>query len=237
MANGNTSSGGGSTSSGSPTASTIQQPPAPSTAAPQPPWQQYQMLKGALVLIDSSSSPATKVSVPFQYNPNTLTRTLTPRYYQQRKDAFTGPAAQTIGLTAQLESVIGMTDSLGILPLVAALELMINPTSAGLQAYATAINSNQLKAVPPFAPRLVFVWGPNRLLPVRLTSITVTETLFSNNLVPLVADVALNMELTPFEEATSTDFNYLLTNLQNLESWSQQVDSTPDIGVPVASIS
>ena len=53
-------------------------------------------------------------------------------------------------------------------------------------------------AVRPTVPVVLFVWGPGRILPVRVTSFSVEETLFSPSLYPIQATVSLGLEvLTP----------------------------------------
>jgi hypothetical protein len=213
---------------------------APATTSPapnQPPYAAIKLLKGAFVLINRLDA-SQKSTVPFQYNPETLTRSLTPRYYQSQGDRFTGPAAQSIDITARLEaSDNGGTGPYGILPQLAALELMINPTSSDLATYSRNVKSNKLQAVPPLAPRVLFVWGPSRVLPVRLNSMSVTETMFNNNLTPTIADVAVKMEIYPFEEATDADFQYIVNNLKNLErQQGQLVTAGVQIGVNPAGL-
>jgi hypothetical protein len=52
--------------------------------------------------------------------------------------------------------------------------------------------------VRPTVPVVLFVWGPGRILPVRVTSFSVEETLFSPSLHPIQATVTLGLEvLTP----------------------------------------
>lgn len=204
---------------------------------PQPPWNFVQLLKGALILIDRTNSQS-KITVPFQYNPNTLTRSLQPKYYQSQGDRYTGPAGHTIDVKVQLEgSADGGTSTNGILPQIAALELMINPKSADLTTYMQDMKSNKLKAVPPLAPRTLFVWGPQRVLPVRLTSISFTETMFNNNLTPMIADVGLKMEVYPFDQISDADYQYLFTYLQNLETLRSSLSTAGvNIGVTVSGL-
>ena len=212
--------------------------PATTSQAPtQPAYAAIKLLKGAFVLINRLNA-SQKSMVPFQYNPDTLTRSLAPRYYQSQGDRFTGPASQSIDLTARLEaSDNGGTDPNGVLPQMAALELMINPSSTDLSTYSQDVKSNKLQAVPPLAPRVLFIWGPSRVLPVRLNSLTVTETMFNENLTPVIADVAVMMELYPFEEASDADFQYIVNNLKNLErQQSNLVTTGVQIGVNPAGL-
>jgi len=210
-----------------------------STATVVAPYPPQNLLKGALIAtVRGAPNPSQTYVVPFQYNPQTLSRTLTPSYYRERSERFTGPAKQTIDVTVQLEASGSPDDALGngVLAYLAALEMMINPSSTDLETYVSDTQSNKMKAVPPLAPRSLFVWGPNRLLPVRLTSMTATEKLFGPNLSPIVADVALKMELYPFKEADDKDYQLLLTNLKLLETLRADVPTTgADLGVDVAS--
>ncbi|HWP42595.1 MAG TPA: hypothetical protein VNO14_05130, partial [Blastocatellia bacterium] len=61
-------------------------------------------------------------------------------------------------------------------------------------------------AVRPTVPVVLFVWGPGRILPVRVTSFSVEETLFSPSLHPIQATVTLGLEvLTPDVFKCQTD--------------------------------
>ncbi|HJX28587.1 MAG TPA: hypothetical protein VJ885_11780 [Thermoanaerobaculia bacterium] len=176
------------------------------------------LLKGALISI-SRSNPLAKIPVMFQYNPATLSRNLAPRYYQKRGDRFTGPATQSIDITVQLEaSDQPWISPVGILPQLAALEMMVNPASADLETYMTDLKSNKMQAVPPLAPRILFVWGPSRILPVQIKSIGVSEKMFNNSLTPMMADVTLKMEVYPFDQVSDDDYQYLLLYLKELEA-------------------
>ena len=208
-------------------------PQVAATADTTPPYPPAGLLKGALIAAPRSGSGASTV-VPFQYNPATLSRTLTPSYYQDSSERFTGPAKQTIDVTVQLEATASpevATDQ-GVLAYLAALELMLYPSSVALRIYVQNAKTNKMNAVPPLAPRSLFVWGPNRVLPVRLTSMTVTEKIFGPNLSPVVADVVLKMELYPFDEAGDKDYQLIMSNMQLLESLRGKVPTSGvDIGV------
>lgn len=198
----------------------------PVTGTPYPP---IGLLKGLLVGLNRETpSPLNTHLVPFQYNPDTLKRTLKPTYYTGNKDRFTGPASQSIDVTVKLEASRSAIEAqtVGVLPYLAALELMIYPDSTELDKYVQDTRSNKLKAVPPLAPRCLFIWGPGRVLPVRLTSVTVTEQLFSPQLSPVMAEVALSMEIYPFEEAQDTDYQLLLTHLKLQEGLRRVLEAT-----------
>jgi hypothetical protein len=63
-------------------------------------------------------------------------------------------------------------------------------------------------------PVVLFVWGAGRIVPVRVTGLTVTEKLYDTVLNPTHADVALSLDvLTPEEIAGAIEANKVLGNV------------------------
>jgi hypothetical protein len=211
-----------------------QNPPAPSisdvvapsgdvistTAQPQPPWTNP-LMSGALVRI-SRTNVLDKTLVLFQYNPETMTRSLEASYYNKSsRDLLAGPAKQTISLKIQFEASDQAWSSLtGVLPPLAGLEMMVNPSALDLVAYKLKLMSGSLKAVPPAAPRILFVWGPARVLPVFIKSLSIKEQMFNSLLTPMTAEVDLSLEVCPIKEASDTDFALLAVNLGLVQTLS-----------------
>lgn len=196
-----------------------------SATPPTPPWQQNQLLKGALVALNPKS-PQSKVTVPFQYNPLTLTRTLEPRFYRtggEENDRLIAPPNQNLDIDVEIEAVSRTldgsddTEQVGVLPHLAALELLIYPNSEEISKAETLGDQGKMQIVTPVDRRTLFIWGPKRVLPVQLTSITVTEELFNYRLSPIKAKVALKMKLITFDQANDSDYSLLLTYVQNME--------------------
>jgi hypothetical protein len=206
-------------------------PPTSSTSTPQPPWTPIVVLKGALVAIDRTSGVST--IVPFQYNPIELTRAVSPVFYQGRGDRYNGTAKQTLTLKVTLDaSDDGGPAGFGVLPQLASLELMVNPSSSSLSSYRSTSQSAKIEVLPPLAPRILFVWGPSRVLPVRITKIDFSETQFNTNLNPIYATASLSLEVYPYSDAGDPEYGYLLSNLQILESTSLlNVTTGQEIGV------
>jgi hypothetical protein len=145
-----------------------------------------------------------------QYNPDTLTRS-----YQvqgaggegggERAQPFRlkGPAIETIKVEAEIDA----TDQLqfpdqnpnavahGIAPQLAALEALVNPSSEELLALDALASSGTLEIVPPDAPLVVFVWSRNRVQPVRVTDLSITEEAFDPALNPIRAKVSLGLRV------------------------------------------
>ena len=164
------------------------------------------LIKGGIVLVDPDSGTVQKIIV-LQYNPDTLTRTLTPKGVKEeagdRSEALrlTGPPIETIKLDAeidatdQLETADAQATQVGIHPLLASLEIIIYPSSAQLQANNRRAQSGTLEITPVIAPLTLFIWSKNRIVPVRLTDFSITEEAFDPNLNPIRAKVSLGMRV------------------------------------------
>ena len=164
------------------------------------------LVKGGLVLVDPDAGTVQKIIV-LQYNPDTLTRSLQPQGVTgetaDRSEALRlkGPPIETIKLDAeidatdQLETADPLATSVGIHPQLAALEMIVYPTSAQLQANNTLEQSGTLEIAPVIAPLTLFIWSKSRVVPVRLTDFSITEEAFDPNLNPTRAKVSLGMRV------------------------------------------
>ncbi len=146
--------------------------------------------------------------MPLQYNPDTLSRSLTVRGTTESGDRLeamrlTGPPVETIKLEAEIDA----TDQLefpdqnstvvesGLHAQLAALETIIYPDSAKLQANNDLAKLGTLEIAPAEAPLTLFLWSKNRVLPVRITEFSVTEEAFDPSLNPIRARVSLGMRV------------------------------------------
>jgi hypothetical protein len=148
--------------------------------------------------------------IVFQYNPEQLTRSLQGRSSERggRGDAHRtdGPPAETISLSVeidaadQLEAADGLTAAVGLHPALAALEGLMYP------AYPTVIANLALAATGAAAllaepaPLALFIWGPARVLPVRVASVSITEQAFDAQLNPILAKADLSLEVLTYRE-------------------------------------
>jgi hypothetical protein len=166
------------------------------------------VLKGGIVLMDASSGSIQRIIV-MQYNPETLTRTLQPQAIaseaQDRSQALRikAPAVETI----KLEASIDATDQLefpdlnpravqfGIHPQLAALETLVHPPSDRLLANEKLASAGTLEIAPVESPLSLFVWSRSRVVPMRLTELSVTEEAFDTDLNPTRAKVSIGMRV------------------------------------------
>lgn len=165
--------------------------------------------KGAIVGVDPAN-PLASIIV-FQYNPDTITRSLTAQTTGGDADKgeamrLKGPPQESIKLDVevdaadQLEQGRSLATQLGIYPALAALEMLLYPKSATVIANEAMLRMGMLEIVPPEAPLTLFIWGPKRVLPVRLSSFSITEEAFDPNLNPIRAKVSLDMRVLNYHD-------------------------------------
>jgi len=169
------------------------------------------LLRGGLVLIDPGTGQVQRI-IALQYNPDTLTRTLQIKGVGvesgDRSEALRlkGPPVETlkldaeIDITDQLEQAEAQATQLGLHPQLAALEAIVYPTSAHLRENNTAAKSGTLEIAPMQAALTLFIFGPNRLMPVRVTEFSITEEAFDINLNPIRAKVSLGLRVLSVDD-------------------------------------
>ena len=177
------------------------------------------LLKGALIGVDIFN-PLASVVV-FQYNPDTMTRRLEARAAGgdgDRGEAFrlTGPPKETITLSIeidaadQLEKANPLTIVSGIYPTLASLEMMLYPKSAVVIANTILSLIGTIEIIPVDAPMTLFVWGPKRVLPVRMTSFSITEEAYDPVLNPIRAKVELSLTVLSYHDLKLTSPGHAL---------------------------
>ena len=185
------------------------------------------LLKGALVELTAPLLIPVPNVVVFQYNPETVSRSLTP--WRPSEGGGADPETplvrngrvqpydpqETISLTLILDA----TDALeqpdthpvasvaGVADRLAALEKLLWPLGGGdgllsasvqvsLGGASGSLTAEEQAAVEQrMTPVTLFVWGPGRIVPVRLTTFSVTEKVFNPLLYPIRAEVSIAMQV------------------------------------------
>lgn len=169
--------------------------------------------KGAIVNIDPLN-PLASVVV-FQYNPDTLKRSLQgqdigierqdPGNKKSKVVRLTGAPQETIDLeieldaTDQLEKADGVATGMGIYPQLSALEMILYPKSAWVVTNSILMALGNTEMVPSLPTMTLFVWGPKRVLPVSMTSLSITEQAHDVNLNPIRATVSLGLTVLNYD--------------------------------------
>lgn len=190
------------------------------------------LVKGALVRYDPASPPTPVVTV-FQYNPETMTHGWTqpephlkPGVESGNPMAVPGLPGEsfdfTIYLNADDDVVSGIpalqqsAQQAGVGARLAALEMLMYPvTGTGAASSGTGQLVGTASSRPGPAkstwklpnstvPVVLFYWNKNRIVPVRVTTLSITETLYDEDLNPRHAQAQLGLRvLTPDELAAA----------------------------------
>lgn len=165
--------------------------------------------KGAIIGLDKFN-PLASVIV-FQYNPEQLSRTLSAQTSGEdgnRDEALRikAPPKEEISVTIeldaadQLEKADAIAGAMGLYPTLASLEMLLYPKTAAVIANEVLKAAGAVEVIPPEAPLTLFYWGLKRVLPVRITSLNVTEQHFDPDLNPIVAEVSLTMNVLSYHD-------------------------------------
>ena len=193
-------------------------------------------------IISTGADLPTPVVIAFQYNPDTLRRTLNPQMAggeeNERTEAvrFTGAPIQTVAVDVELDATDALNagdstaETMGILPQMSQLELLAYPSLSAVQKNQSAISQGVMEVAPLTAPRCLFVWGSKRVLPVRLTSFEITEELFDRWLRPIRATMTLHMRVLNYSDLDSSnkefhDFSVYQQNLAAFASHAKKVQN------------
>jgi hypothetical protein len=177
------------------------------------------LVKGALIGADLFNPLASVVI--FQYNPETLTRTVQPQGATDsgaRAEAMRlkGAPVETIRMDVEVDATdqlqIGdrQAASLGVYPQLSALEMLVYPKTLLVAANTALLAVGTLEILPPIGPFTVLVWGAQRVVPVRLNEFTITEEMHDPALNPIRAKVSLGLRVLSYNDVSLTNPGYYL---------------------------
>ncbi|GIK29727.1 MAG: hypothetical protein IT298_09210 [Chloroflexi bacterium] len=200
------------------------------------------LLKGALIRFDAPLLIPIPNIIIFQYNPESLSRTLTIYDPSSASGGSSGSGETTATTEASsasgraqptdpqesftLRLILDASDALespaahpvafvsGVADRIAALEMLLYPITEGVQLLGSiggalsgaasgaaasltggAASPSGSEIPPRTVPVTLFVWGPGRIVPVRVTSFSVDEQSFSPMLYPVRASVSVGLTI------------------------------------------
>ncbi|TFH66124.1 MAG: hypothetical protein E4G90_05170 [Gemmatimonadales bacterium] len=154
------------------------------------------VLKGALVRLDAPGAGALAQVVVFQYNPDTLYRRLEKRPSGPPQEIITCSLAFDATDALEFPDENPLVVEHGIYPMLAALELLMHPREArGARSSWWPFWPFGAGSEVEHEPVLIFLWGDQRAVPVRLTRLDITEELHDPMLRPIRATVRLRMQV------------------------------------------
>ena len=173
------------------------------------------LIKAGLVLVDPDTARVLRV-ISLQYNADSLSRSLQAQAAGGGEGGggraeplrFKGPAVESYKFDAEIDA----TDQLefpdqhqaaaefGIQPQLALLEGLVQPAAAQLLAVDREAASGRLEIAPMLAPLVLLVWGPHRIVPVKVTEFSITEEAFDQALNPIRAKLSLGLRVLSVDD-------------------------------------
>jgi hypothetical protein len=207
------------------------------------------LLRGALVEYGEGLIGPIPNVVIFQFNPETLTRNLNiperPTGANSRETTQAGEKTyETISFKAQFSSADEAADSkvlaraFGVGPRLCALEKMVHPSDllggllgAAVDAVGSALGlgagaggDDPSQAIPREKyPKLIFIWGLTRVLPVTINSMRITEIQYDPLLNPTQADVDIELTVNASDLCSADTFAQGALTYSNLAKEAQAI--------------
>jgi hypothetical protein len=216
------------------------------------------LLKGALIRLDETGIGPVPQVIVFQYNPESLSRKLKRAEAKQDKEASkTGNPGDTaqpadpeeeFDLALELDATDDLEEPLkhpvamaaGVADRIAALEMLLYPAdevgllSSVVASLAGSLGLGATASIPDRreTPVVLLVWGPGRILPVKIDAVSVEEQAFNPALYPIRAKVTVSVKvltedyfdaritdktpLRPAEEIARSAYRYTLKQKKKL---------------------
>jgi len=165
------------------------------------------LIKGGIALIDADTSAVQRI-IPLQYNPDTISRTLQVQSVGEGSDRsealrLKGPPVETIKVEVEIDATDQLefpdqnpnAGKLGLHPQLAVLETILYPASSQLLSNNALAQAGTLEIAPMESSLTLFIWSKNRIVPVRITDLSITEEAFDPLLNPIRAKVSLGLRV------------------------------------------
>ena len=176
--------------------------------------------QGAFAIYEPDDTALLSRFIPFRFNPEGLTRQLaleqaqgggsaaaagaTEAQGEHGADAGSGPLKESVSVLLRFDlaeraaSLSALPVEYGVMPEIAALEDLLHP--AETEAEAPSDGSEPVRARGRL-PLVLFIWGERRVMPVKITGMTIAENLYNAKLYPIRAEVEVSLELLGDAEA------------------------------------
>ncbi len=175
--------------------------------------------------------------IPFQYNPDEVTRTLKPRTPPSGGGASSdahrvwGAPSESIAMTVEFDATnalaVGDADAAitTVAGAIASLELLLYPATTVVMANAALLLTGTIEVLPPEGPLTVLVWGTGAV-PVKLTGLTIREQAFDPQLNPIRASVDVSLEVLSYDDLGPADPGFALFLAHQMSMEMRSVEAT-----------
>ncbi|MFE7070741.1 hypothetical protein ACFU96_11710 [Streptomyces sp. NPDC057620] len=168
-------------------------------------------IRSGIVVVDPDRGTPQRIIV-LQFNPDTLERSLSPQSAGGSGDSggggsgsgdrnealrLKGPAQETWKFTAEIDATdqfeVAAPD--GIHPQLATLEMLVQPTTRQIRDATRLSQKGAIEISPIEMPLTLFTWGSKRVMPVRITELSINESAFDVNLNPIRASLSIGLKV------------------------------------------
>jgi hypothetical protein len=158
--------------------------------------------------------------IVFQYNPDEVSRSIQGRQGSGggRGDAnrVNGPPQETLSFTVEVDAADqlerpgenAITVSNGLHPVIASLERLLYPSYPLVIANEALALAGSAFILGEQAPLALLIWGPRRVLPVQVQSLSIKEEAFDQQLNPIRAKADLSVKVMTYRDLDVTNPGY-----------------------------
>lgn len=158
--------------------------------------------------------------IVYQYNPEEVQRQLRLRGGggggRGDSNRVNGPPEETISFTVDIDaadqlevpSENAVTLENGLHPVIAALEGLLYPPYPLVIANEAMALAGSAFIQGEQAPLVLLVWGPKRVLPVQIDSVSIREQAFDQNLNPIRVQVEMSAQVQSYRDLDITNPGY-----------------------------
>ncbi|HEY0104918.1 MAG TPA: hypothetical protein VGB91_02455 [Rhizomicrobium sp.] len=158
--------------------------------------------------------------IVFQYNPDEVTRSIQAGQSggggRGDVNRVNGPPTETLSFAVEVDAADqlekpgenSITVANGLHPVIAALELLLYPSYPVVIANQVLALTGSAFILGEQAPLALLIWGPRRVLPVQVQSLSIKEEAFDQQLNPIRARVEMSVKVLSYRDLDVTNPGY-----------------------------
>ena len=159
--------------------------------------------------------------IVFQYNPDEVSRSLQMQSTsgsagRGEANRLNGPPQETLTFSVEIDAADQLekpgenatTVENGLHPIIASIERLVYPSYPLVIANEALAIAGSAFILNETAPLTLLVWGPRRVLPVQVQSLSIKEEAFDQKLNPIRAKVDLSLRVLTYRDLDVTNPGY-----------------------------
>ena len=159
--------------------------------------------------------------IVFQYNPDEVSRSLQTQSSgsgtgRGEANRVNGPPQETITISVEIDAADQLekpgenptTVQNGLHPVIASIERLVYPSYPLVIANEALAIAGSAFILNETAPLTLLVWGPRRVLPVQVQSLSIKEEAFDQKLNPIRAKADLTLRVLTYRDLDITNPGY-----------------------------